>query len=177
MTESAIEIKPLGVNDAAALRAVATQAYRDHYLDLWYDNGDWYLQTYFSLSRFEEELRDTNAFFFMIFYNGNAVGFLKLNTNKPLPGHSENALELERIYLIKKASGTGIGTAVLQYTFSVALQQHTNRVWLKVMDSSDGPIRFYKKMGFAICGTYWLSFPQMKENRRGMYIMETRVRD
>lgn len=172
MPDKNLEIKRLGVEDAALLSVVATRAYNDHYLQLWYDGGRWYLETYFTVARFEEELRDANAWFFLIFYKEEPVGFLKLNIDNPSPDGNKNALELERIYLTKAAGGKGIGTQLLYFTFNLAKRQEKEMVWLKVMDSSTGPIRFYEKMGFQICGTYRLSFPEMKQELRGMYIMQ-----
>lgn len=43
------------------------------------------------------------------------------------------------------------------------------------MDSSNGPIAFYTKMGFQLCGTTRLSFEQMKEELRGMVIMKKEI--
>lgn len=175
MPEKDIEIKRLGIEDAALLSKTATAAYSDHYLHLWYDGGRWYLQTYFTAARFAEELHDSNAWFFLIHYKAEPAGFLKLNIDNPSPDGNNNALELERIYLTKKWSGKGVGAYVLRFTFDMAKQQGKEVVWLKVMDSSTGPIRFYQKMGFEICGTYLLHFPEMKEALRGMYIMQRKL--
>jgi ribosomal protein S18 acetylase RimI-like enzyme len=175
MQQETIAIKRLEIRDAGLLSAVAVRAYSDHYLPLWYDGGQWYLQTYFTQARFEEELQDANAWFFLVTYRNEAVGFMKLNMSKQSPGSNNKALELERIYLTEKASGRGIGTHLLHFTFDIARQHGKKLVWLKVMDSSNGPIRFYKKMGFEICGTHRLSFVQMKEEVRGMYIMQKKL--
>jgi ribosomal protein S18 acetylase RimI-like enzyme len=167
-----IELQPLGVNDAALLRAIAVQAYSDHYADTWYDNGLWYMQTYFSLTRLQEELAETNARFFLIYFNGTAVGFIKLNFDKPLSKDGKDATELERIYLVKKVSGQGIGTYVLNFVFAFVREQNIKLIWLKVMDTNPGAIGFYKKMGFEICNTHQVDFVQKKEGMRGMYIMQ-----
>lgn len=172
MPENDIEIKRLYIADAALLSTIAARAYSDHYLHLWHDGGRWYLQTYFTAARFEEELHDANAWFFLIYYKKEAVGFLKLNTDKRAPDGNQNALELERIYLTKEASGKGIGTYLLNFTLAIAKQKAKDVVWLKVMDSSTGAIRFYEKMGFEICGTFLLHFAVMKKELRGMYIMQ-----
>jgi len=43
------------------------------------------------------------------------------------------------------------------------------------MDTSEGPIAFYKKMGFEIVGTHRLKHELMKEELRGMVIMVRRM--
>jgi diamine N-acetyltransferase len=173
--EHDIALKPLGVADAALLSAVATQAYRDHYADTWYDSGDWYLQTFLSATRLRQELQDPDARFFLILFDESAVGFLKLNRNKPLPGSAQNALELERIYLAKAVSGNGIGTAVLHWVFEQTAQEKAELIWLKVMDTNPGAVRFYEMLGFTICGTHQVHFPQKKEGMRGMFVMCKRL--
>lgn len=175
LENNTVAFKRLSEADAALLSDIATRAYSDHYLHLWYDGGAWYLQTYFTVTRFKEELRDTNAWFFCIYYNTNAVGFLKLNIDKPLTGATGNALELERIYLTNEARGQGIGTKAVEFTMEIAAQQQKELVWLKVMDSSGNAIRFYQRLGFEICGTYRLTFAQLKEDLRGMFIMKKDV--
>jgi len=165
-----IKIRRIGAANVALLSDVAVRAYSDHYLHLWYDKGEWYIDKSFSVKNLLRELEDENARFSIIYCNEEAVGFLKLNIDAPLQDE-ENALELERIYLTKAASGKGIGKFVLDFVFQIAKEQNKNLVWLKVMDSSTDAISFYKNNGFEICGTHHLDFPEMKEEFRGMYVM------
>jgi GNAT superfamily N-acetyltransferase len=166
-----IEIRRISASYVALLSDTAIRAYSDHYLHLWYDKGEWYINKSFSEQNLLSELVDVNALFFIIYFNNEAVGFLKLNIDAPLE-EEISALELERIYLTKAASGKGIGKFVLDFVFEVAKDQNKKLVWLKVMDSSSEAIRFYENNGFQICGTYHLDFSEMKEEFRGMYIMQ-----
>lgn len=168
-----ISIRLISTDDVEELRTVALQAYRDHYLHLWYDGGEWYIGKSFSISRLSNELADANARFYIIYLADAAVGFLKLNIDAPLEGLPHlNALELERIYLTGAASGKGVGSAALDLVFGLAAELNKDTVWLKVMNSSHGPIAFYKKHGFAECGTHQLDFEMMKKELRGMYVMK-----
>ncbi len=173
MTDKNISLKKITAADASLLSEIATKAYCDHYLHLWNEGGAWYIEKSFAASNLENELKDANAWFFIVYYLNAAVGFLKLNIDAPLVGEEDKkALELERIYLTKAASGKGIGTFLLNYSFEIAAQKNKQLIWLKVMDSSLEAIKFYTKMGFEICGTYHLDFPQMKEEFRGMFVMK-----
>jgi diamine N-acetyltransferase len=169
--ERDVILKPLEPADATLLHDIATQAYADHYADTWYDGGEWYLHTFLSAERLQQELQTQDAHFYLIVYQEAAVGFLKLNRNKPLPYSEQNALELERIYLTKAVSGKGIGTAVMHWVFDFAAQEKAALLWLKVMDTAPDAVRFYEKLGFKICGTHQVDFPQKKEGLRGMYLM------
>jgi GNAT superfamily N-acetyltransferase len=169
---SNILIKKLETADAALLSQVAIRAYSDHYLHLWYDEGKWYKNTFFSSEKLYEELTDTNAHFYLAYYENTPVGFLKLNIDAALSGYeTQRALELERIYLNQNVAGKGIGRALIEHTFRIAKEYGKSIVWLKAMDTSAGPIAFYKKMGFEITGTFRLKHQLMKEELRGMVIM------
>lgn len=168
-----IDLKRLKSKDALLLSEVALKAYADHYLHLWHDRGKWYIEKYFSVEKLETELKDENAVFFLAYYNVSPVGFIKLNINAPLDGEEEKkCMELERIYLSKDAAGKGIGRKLVELTFAIGKENNRGIIWLKAMDSSEGPIAFYKKMGFEISGTYKLKHTLMKEELRGMVIMK-----
>lgn len=171
-----IRIKKLQAEDALLLSKVALKAYSDHYLHLWYDGGIWYMEKYFTVERLEEELKIANSLFFLAFFNDSPVGFLKLNIDAPLEGQEgKNALELERIYLNKEAEGKGIGRELVKLTVGIAQELDKDLIWLKAMDTSEGPIAFYKNMGFELTGTFCLKHELMKEELRGMVIMTKRL--
>ncbi len=171
-----IDLKKLSAEDALLLSEVALKAYSDHYLHLWHDEGKWYMEKCFSIESLSVELNDPNAVFYLAYYNNSPAGFLKLNLNAPLEGEEErNCMELERIYLSKGAAGKGIGRELIHLTFTIAKDYNKDIVWLKAMDSSEGSISFYKKIGFEINGTYRLKHSLIKEELRGMVIMKRRL--
>ncbi|MBA4141367.1 MAG: GNAT family N-acetyltransferase, partial [Segetibacter sp.] len=115
-----ISVRRVGAKDARLLSEVAIKAYSDHYLHLWYDGGAWYIKKCFTTEALTAELNDTNAEFYLALYGNAPVGFLKLNIDAPLPGEDKKALELERIYLNKEATGKGIGSELVQLTIKTA---------------------------------------------------------
>ena len=169
----AVTIVPITVADLHTLQDIALNAYGDHYLHLWNDGGAWYIEKSFSDAALKAELEDANAAFFLIYAANELVGFLKLNTNKEFENHcSEEALELERIYLTKAASGKGVGKQVMAFTEKFARERNKRVIWLKAMDSSHDAIRFYEQNGYTHCGTYRLDFEAMKPEFRGMVVMK-----
>ena len=167
-----ITIERVEAKDASFLSEVALKAYSDHYLHLWHDGGLWYMNKYFTVEQLASELNNQNSRFFIAYFKGAPVGFLKVNINAPLAGfENRNALELERIYLNKEITGKGIGRKLVDLTFKIAQENNKDIVWLKAMDTSSGPISFYSKMGFEINGTHRLKHPLMKEDLRGMVVM------
>ncbi|WP_347158525.1 GNAT family N-acetyltransferase [Pontibacter chitinilyticus] len=169
---NATRITPCTTGDIYTLQDIAINAYGDHYLYLWFDGGAWYLERSFSESALRKELADPNAAFFLIHHQQELVGFLKLNINQPFEAYTaEEALELERIYLTKAASGKGIGREAVNFTKAFAKERNKRVIWLKAMDSSRS-VDFYEQNGFEKCGTYTLDFEQMKPEYRGMHILQ-----
>jgi GNAT superfamily N-acetyltransferase len=68
-----------------------------------------------------------------------------------------NALELERIYIVKSASGRGFGREAMEFCFDFAKQRNKQVIWLKCMDSSPAHY-FYERLGFVQCGGFDLDF-------------------
>jgi GNAT superfamily N-acetyltransferase len=158
--------------DAEALSNIAKRSYSQHYLDYWYDRGEWYIEHSFAVKQLAKELDDPNTRYFMVLVSAKPVGFLKINVDKPLLGQSNNnGLELERIYLLKEASGQGVGRAAVEYVEDIARQLGKQTLWLKSMDTSQA-VGFYKRMGFQEYSKLRLNFPQMKEELRGMVILQ-----
>lgn len=170
---SAVSIVPATLSDLYALQDVALNSYGEHYLHLWNDGGAWYIEKSFSESTLKKEMEDANAAFFLVYAQEQLVGFLKLNINKELDTYTaEEALELERIYLLKEASGNGTGRQVMAFTKQFAEKRNKKVIWLKAMDTSHDAIRFYKQNGYTQCGTYLLNFEPMKPEYRGMVVMK-----
>ncbi len=170
-----IDIQSLQPADAAKLARVARQAYQPHYRHLWTDGGAWYMREQFNARRLREELSDPNALFYMALLDGRPVGFLKLNRDATIESLEGDFLELERIYLMKRATGRGVGKALVHFTLDYARELGKNGVFLKAMDTSDA-LGFYEKMGFATFSRYRLSYTLMEEELRGMVAMVQRLR-
>ncbi len=168
---SSLTITPCNAQDVQTLAAVAVQSYLEVYPYLWHDGGEWYINRYFSEPVLENDLRQPDQAWFLIKENGNAVGYLKLTIHNALEGFEEyDCLELERVYIIKAATGKGYGRRTIEFSEQYARRLNKNIIWLKAMDSTTNPA-FYEKLGFSICGTYRLSFELLKEELRGMVIM------
>lgn len=168
-----LDFQSLTPDDAPALAEIALRSYRQHYLHLWHDGGAWYIDRCFTVEGLRHEMADPNSRWLLVNRNGEAVGFIKLNVDKPLAGHdNQNALELERIYLVKEATGQGVGQAAMAFVFELARQCGKTLVWLKAMDSSTDAIAAYRRAGFTICGTHYLDFAVMKAEFREMVVMK-----
>lgn len=166
-----IELRKIQLKDVESLAEIAVKAYYDHYVHLWFDGGKWYVDKCFNIKQLSGELSDTSNEFYLAKEGNTIFGFLKLKPNHDLSDESKNGFEIERIYLIKEATGRGFGTEMMNFSIEKAKELDKNYVWLKAMDSSESAIRFYKKLGFEIYGTSRLDFETMKPEFRGMVTM------
>jgi diamine N-acetyltransferase len=171
-----IDIKPVSIEDLDLFCSFCRRAYLDHFVYLWEDGGEWYVEKSFSQNVLQKEMADCDNLFFLAWAEGAAVGFLKLKMDpSPNLGEKRGVLELERIYLTAQAQGKGIGKQMLRFSDETAKQNKKGIIRLKTMDSSKASIDFYLRNGFAIYGTDRLDFPLMKPAYRGMLLMEKKV--
>ncbi len=147
-----VEILNCSLTDIDTLTEVAHKTYREHYQYLWKDKGEHYIKTSYNPEAFQKEMQDKNVGLYLVTQTSVVYGFLKLNFAAAFNDYTaQEALELERIYLLKKAKGKGIGKAVMKAVDNIANHLNKKVIWLKTMDSS-GVDTFYKYCGYTVCG-------------------------
>lgn len=167
------------LNDLKKLQAIAVQSYNEHYLYLWQNEkyAAWYINKSFGTESLQQQLRDPLSKFYFVTENNEAAGFIKLNLHAPLDNDTaEKSLELERIYLLQKASGKGVGTKAVTEVLRLARQLQKEVVWLKTMDSSPA-LYFYEKMGFKKIKVERLPFEGFKDAYRNIITMRLNLND
>lgn len=173
-----LKIEPVSSSQADELALLSKAIYKEHYLHLWHPGGaDWYQNEYaYHPDKLRAELEDHNNCHFMVYEDGLPMGYLKVRINAILQGYEAmDSLEVERIYLHKKAVGKGIGKQLMLLSEAIAKENGKQMIFLKAMDSSTDAIAFYQKMGYAPCGTLTLPFEVMKEEFRGMLILSKKM--
>ncbi|MCU1289060.1 MAG: spermidine/spermine N(1)-acetyltransferase [Acidobacteria bacterium] len=120
-----------------------------------------YVTESFSAARIEAELKDANSTFFVAELDGKAAGYAKLRENSEAECLSnENAVELQRIYVLERAKGRGIGARLLNRCAETARAKGYETIWLGVWEKNAAAIRFYEKSGFVKVGE--VQFPYGK---------------
>ncbi len=168
--------------DAAMLTELARNIYKEHYLHLWHPGGaEWYMETYaYARDTIEKDLDNPEIEYTIAYEDDKASGYMKLLLTSELAGHAlVAAMEVERIYLHKNATGKGLGRKFMQLAMERALQLKKDIIFLKAMDSSTDAIAFYKSLGYKTCGSLQLPLPEfsvMKAEYRGMVILKQAVK-
>ena len=108
-----------------------------------------YLEDGFSTEKLKTELTDKNAEFFFAEIDGKVIGYLKVNFGQSQTEiKDENALEIERIYVLKEFHGKKVGQILCNKAIELAKEKSADYVWLGVWEQNPRAIRFYKKNEF-----------------------------
>lgn len=171
-----IHFEPLTPKTYQDYIRVGTRAYDQHYLHLW-PNGDStpYISSSFTMKVLEKEEHNKNTLLYTIRQYDTAVGILKFTLNANLDKYAkEEALYVDKIYILNEYSGKGIGKKALQFVLLRAKEINKRIVWLDTMQK--GPaLNFYLKNGFEIYDKSEVKLPSVLEAEKHMYIMVNRL--
>lgn len=108
-----------------------------------------YLEKVFSNANLSNELNDQNAEIYFARQDGKVLGYLKLNFGQSQTElQDDNALEIERIYVLKDFHGKNVGQLLYNKAIQIATEKNKNYVWLGVWEENPRAINFYQKNGF-----------------------------
>ncbi|MCB9296391.1 MAG: GNAT family N-acetyltransferase [Lewinellaceae bacterium] len=116
---------------------------------------DKYLNESFSLEKLEAELAHPESLFFFAEFNGQVIGYLKVNWSEAqTESLLDNALEIERIYVLAEYHGKNVGKKLFDQALQLARQKKMDAIWLGVWEENTKAIRFYRKHGFVEFGKH-----------------------
>ena len=167
-----IDFVPLRPDLIRTYISVGRQAYNEHYVHLWH-NGDTspYITSSFTKNVVEREYEDPTLSLYVIQQGKLAVGILKFIPHKALDTFSsKKAFHIEKIYLLKRYSGMGLGAEALRFTKHQAREMNKDILWLDTMQNGRA-LSFYQKNGFVIHRASELSFPGAKASEKAMWIL------
>lgn len=113
------------------------------------ENLEKYLEEGFSLEKLSAEINNKNSDFYFAILEEEIIGYLKLNTGSSQTELKDNnALEIERIYVLSEFHGKKAGQVLYEKAIEVAHNRKVAYVWLGVWEENQRAIRFYEKNGF-----------------------------
>ncbi|WP_299275162.1 GNAT family N-acetyltransferase [uncultured Psychroserpens sp.] len=145
-----INIRKITLSDIDQLQNIGKQTFAETFSSGNSEaNMNDYLKHKFSKEVLETELNDKNSEFYFAELEHQNIGYLKINFGKSQTEISgENALEIERIYVLKEFHGKKVGQLLYQKAIELAKQQKVDYIWLGVWEDNPRAIRFYEKNGF-----------------------------
>jgi ribosomal protein S18 acetylase RimI-like enzyme len=149
-----IEIRRAHEADAKLIRVLGAVTFFEAYFeqDDAHDLAN-YIHESFDLEKIRAEIADKNTTFFIINLDDHAVGYAKLREGSKTDCiKTENSIELQRIYIIERVYGTGIGEQLLKYCLEFAKTRGFATLWLGVWEEIKRAQKFYAKHGFKRVG-------------------------
>ncbi|GLU44108.1 GNAT family N-acetyltransferase [Allomuricauda sp. NBRC 101325] len=171
-----INFIPVTLANIDSYLEVGVKSYREHYLHLW-TNADPtpYISNGLTKTVVEKELQDPGNGHYLINYDGETVGILKLVLRCGIDEISpEEALKAEKIYFLKEHSGKGLGKLTLQWIEAKAKSMNKQLVWLDTMQKGN-PIHFYQKNGYVIKRESEVVLPGVLEAEKPMWILTKKL--
>lgn len=151
-----MNIRPAITTDIALLQTIGKQTFYETFADTnTPEDMEQYLTTSFATSKIQQELSNPDSLFFFAEEENEVIGYLKLNfASAQTEPQDPNAMEIERIYVLRKFHGSGVGQALYQKAIEVAKERKVSYVWLGVWEKNERALRFYQKNGFVAFDTH-----------------------
>ncbi|MEK5105733.1 GNAT family N-acetyltransferase [Cytobacillus sp. FSL K6-0129] len=144
------------VGDSRKLQKIGYETFKETFEDQNSpENMKAYLEEAFNINQVENELSNPSSHFFFVSFNDEVAGYLKVNTgDAQTEKMDDDALEIERIYIINKFQKLGLGKYLFNKAMDIAMEQNKKKIWLGVWEKNKNAISFYKTLGFTQTGAH-----------------------
>lgn len=114
-----------------------------------------FLTDSFKVEKLTAELLHPCSTFYFAKIDNRIAGYLKVNTGTAQTElHDEDALEIERIYVLNEFQGKKIGQLLFDKAIEIAKAQSLKYIWLGVWEKNERAIQFYEKNGLVKFSTH-----------------------
>ncbi len=153
-------IRPGRVDDAEALAALGRETFVDTFVDgfrIPYPQDDLsaYLEKSYSLANTREMLLDSTQAWWVAERGGDILAFANAGPcTLPHPEARASHAELRRLYVAKRAQGSGLGTRLVDVALAW-MDAHTDGpLWIGVWSGNVKAQKLYAAYGFTKAGEY-----------------------
>jgi GNAT superfamily N-acetyltransferase len=114
-----------------------------------------YMDEAFTVERQADELADPSAIFLLAYVDDAPAGYAKLfRGDVPECVDGPGPIELARLYADHAWHGRGVGAALMEACLDEARKGGFETMWLGVWERNWRALAFYRKWGFAECGSH-----------------------
>ncbi|MEE1296435.1 MAG: GNAT family N-acetyltransferase [Bifidobacterium sp.] len=151
-----VQIREADENDVEAVREVSVATFRETFAA---SNSEEDMALYIERDLNPDTLRaqidDPESRYLLASVDGKPAGVLKVNVGAAqTETMGDDALEVQRIYVLREYKGHGVGSALMARAFDLARRLGKRRVWLGVWEHNDAAYRFYLHKGFRKVGEH-----------------------
>ena len=144
------------VEDIEELQAIAKQTFTETFgSQNTAEDLAKFLSEEYAFDKLKAEVENPESFYYFCYFEDELAGYLKLNVGaaQTEPDYPE-ALEIQRIYVLRKFQGKRIGLAMMQQALTKAKELNKSQVWLGVWEKNLKAQAFYQKSGFKKVGSH-----------------------
>lgn len=153
---TSVSIEKVDASQIALLQSIAIRTFNEAFAEQnTDDNIEQYISDTFNVEQIRCELFNTDSAFYFTKNGEDMIGYLKLNFGDAQTElKHQDAIEIERIYILNQFCGMGIGTILLEKSILIAEGRKAKYIWLGVWEENPRAIRFYQKNGFSEFGKH-----------------------
>ncbi|WP_293788338.1 GNAT family N-acetyltransferase [uncultured Pedobacter sp.] len=161
-----ISIEKVTTNDIQKLQTIGRQTFFETFANVnTAENMRDYLENSFSAEKLRTELNNRESKFYFALVDGHIVAYLKINFGEAQTEAIEDAIEIERIYVLMAFHGKRVAQTLYQKAIDIAHELQVSCIWLGVWEENHRALRFYEKNGFKAFGkhAFWLGNDQQTD--------------
>lgn len=145
-----IKLRRVVEGDVDVLQQISEQTFVETFADVnTEEDMRKFLAEAYNLDKLRGELSNAFTEFYFAEINNRVIGYLKINTSSAqTEQQGDEALEIERIYVVKEFLGQKIGQLLFDKAIDRAKGKDKSFVWLGVWEENKRALRFYEKNGF-----------------------------
>ena len=143
------EIKKATLAELEELQQIGRQTFTEAFAaDNSPENMQKYLDEKFSKEQLRQEISHPDTEFYLATAENRVIAYLKVNSGTATTEQiKEDALEIERIYVLQEFHGKGVAQLLFDKALQIAREQNASCLWLGVWEKNPRAIRFYQKNG------------------------------
>ena len=149
-------IQIAGLPEIHELQSISRQTFAETFADQnSKEDLELFLHKSYSIEALTRELANADSTFYLLYDSNGLQGYMKLNRrNAQTEYQGDDALEIERIYVLRQAQGLGYGKSLLNKAIEVSKSEELQLLWLGVWEKNVSAIRFYEKNAFIPFGDH-----------------------
>ena len=160
------QIKKATIKDAKLLSKISTNSFLPaHGHSASKKDIDNYIAKKFNEQELSKELSNLENEYYFIYHKGEIVGYSKVifySPNKNI--EVQNITQMSRLYLLEAFYGLDLGKELFNFNIKLSKQNNQKGIWLAVWMENKRAIKFYKKMGFEIVGSFDFKISETHSN-------------
>lgn len=145
-----IVIRKASLSDLEIVQEISIQTFTETFAEVnSADNIKNYIQENFNTIQVASEINNKESAFYLAISGTKTIGYMKLNFgNAQTEIHSPQAMEIQRIYVLKAFHGKKIGQVLLNEAIKIGQKAGVDSIWLGVWEENHKAIQFYIKNDF-----------------------------